>query len=154
MTEIDTLVIACGNRLRGDDGVAHAAAEMLIAWQLPGVRVLIVHQLTPELIEEVKQAECVLFIDAAIDTGEAAFQVRPIKPKKSRLLFGHHESPGNLLALLQHLDDRCPQAWLLSIRALSFEYGDELTRDAKRDVNEAMAWLHGFLTEQSCTKSA
>jgi hydrogenase maturation protease len=153
VNRVETLVIACGNPLRGDDGIAHVAAGELLAWQMPGIRVLIVHQLMPELIEEMKQAGRVLFIDAAIDTSGAAFQVRSVEPRKSRNLFGHHESPENLLALLQHLERRCPQAWLLSVRTVSFDHGEGLTCGAKGFLDEAMAWLHGFLREQSCTKS-
>src|SRR5436190_12555441 len=71
-----TLVIACGNPLRGDDGVARVAGERLIALQLTEVRVLTVHQLMPELIEDIKKAARVLFLDAGIDTGDAAFKIR------------------------------------------------------------------------------
>jgi hydrogenase maturation protease len=154
VTGIDTLVIAYGNALRGDDGLAHAAAELVVAWQIPGVRVLMVHQLTPELIEQMKHADRVLFMDAELGAGAEPFEVRDLEPKKSRNLFGHHESPENLLALLHHLEHRLPQARLLTVRALSIDHGEGLTSAATFSLNKAMAWIHGFLMEKSCTKSA
>lgn len=151
---IDTLVIACGNRLRGDDGVAPVAAEMVSAWEAPGVRVTIVHQLTPELIEEIEQAGRVVFMDAATDIGDAAMAVRKLQPRKTRSLFGHQEAPENLLALMAMLEKRVPEAWLVSIHALSFSHGDFLTDETQRCLIEAIAWLRRFLLEQVCTRSA
>ena len=59
------LIVAYGNPLRCDDGLAWSAAEML-APGLPGdVEIITRHQLTPELAFPVSQAASVLFIDAA-----------------------------------------------------------------------------------------
>ena len=56
------LLIACGNPLRGDDGVAAHTLALL-----PGdatARRLQVHQLTPELASDLARHEIVLFVDA------------------------------------------------------------------------------------------
>lgn len=145
MPAIRTLVIACGNPLRGDDGVAHVAADIVRAWNLPGVRVLTVHQLAPELIDDLKQADRVLFLDACMDTLSAAFDVRSVEPNKSRRLFGHHESPENLLALLQDLERQTPPAWLLAVRGASFEHGEGLSDATQQHLHEALEWLRTFL---------
>ncbi len=149
-----TLVIACGNALRGDDAVGLVAAERVMGWQLPGVRVVFSHQLVPELTEEMKWADRVLFIDANADRACGTFHFRPLGPRKSRRLLGHHESPENLLALLQDMEGRAPRAWLLSIRASSFEHGEGFTGDTAGCLDQAMPWIHEFLAEQPCTKSA
>lgn len=64
-TEADggDLLIGLGNSLRGDDGVG----PQLVAWadgQWPWLRVRAVHQLTPELSDDLAAARRVLFVDA------------------------------------------------------------------------------------------
>jgi hydrogenase maturation protease len=149
----ETLVIACGNPLRGDDAVGHAAAERVIAWRLPDVRVLVVHQLAPELICELRQARRVVFIDAGLHS-DAAYRVRDLTPSKTRRVFGHHECAENVLALLVDLEGAAPESWLLSVRAASFDHGAGLSAEASRGLEEAMSWLRRFLADPPCTKSA
>ena len=149
-----TLVIACGNTLRGDDGVGHRAADHIIAWQWPDVHVRKVHQLVPELIEEIQHASRVLFIDAAVLPCDAAFQVDNVQPSKSRRTLGHHETAANLLAMLCELREIAPPAWLLTIRANSFTHGEGLSERTKQDLNDSLVWLREFLAEPTCTKSA
>lgn len=145
---VQTLVIACGNLLRGDDGVGPAAADIVISWKLPGTKVLAVHQLVPELIEEMKGAQRALFIDAGRNV-EGAFQASVIEPMKSRRFFGHHETPANLLALVHELEGRAPNAWQVSIAALSFSHGDEMTSKAQDHLHAALVWIRDFLAEPS-----
>jgi Ni,Fe-hydrogenase maturation factor len=56
---VRTLVVAIGNSLRADDGVAHRVADLLT-----GLTLRRVHQLTPELAAEMQQADMVVFLDA------------------------------------------------------------------------------------------
>jgi len=154
MMNIHTLVIAYGNRLRGDDGVGPAAGDIVKSWQTPGVKVLIVQQLLPELIEEMKHAARVLFVDGAINVSNSAYIGSIVVPKKSRRSLGHHELPANLLALLRDLEGRAPEAWLLTISASSFEHGEQITPLAEKCLKEALTWIRNWLAEQTCTKSA
>ena len=62
----DALVIGYGNTLRGDDGIGPAVAEAVAALGLPGVRVIVAHQLTPELAADLADAQLVVFVDAAV----------------------------------------------------------------------------------------
>ena len=152
MNTMHTLVVASGNRLRGDDAVGPAGADIVKSWQTPGVEVLAVHQLAPELIDEMKRVERVLFIDAGMNL-DSAFQTSIVEPKQSRRFFGHHETPANLLALLHALEGRAPKAWLVSISALSFDHGEELTKNAQNHLQAALVWIRDFLAEPICTKT-
>ena len=62
---IQVLILACGNTLRSDDGVgpwlANWAEERFGAH--PAIRVVSRQQWTPDLAQDVAQAESVLFID-------------------------------------------------------------------------------------------
>ena len=149
MNAIHTLVIACGNPLRGDDALGPSAADIVDSWQTPGVKVLTVHQLVPELIEDMKEVERVLFVDATTNADAGPFQSCIVQPNKSRRLLGHHETPANLLALMCELEGRAPQAWLVSISALSFEYGEEISWESRNNLQAALAWIRAFLAESS-----
>jgi hydrogenase maturation protease len=141
-----TLVIGYGNRLRSDDGLGPAVADAVAAWHLPGVRALAVHQLVPELIEEMKDVERVLFVDASLEVLEGAFQLGRIDAKKSCRALGHHEHPANLLALARTLTEHSPEDWQLAISPHSLDYGNELTEIAKTRMQAALTWLRGWLT--------
>jgi len=60
------LIIGYGSPLRGDDGLGWAVAGQLAA-HIPdeSVEIRVVHQLTPELVEPISEAELVIFVDAS-----------------------------------------------------------------------------------------
>src|SRR5262245_15481422 len=99
-----TLVIAYGNSLRGDDGVGVATGARIEQWQGPGVAVVAVQQLVPELIAEIGAADRVLFVDASETYRvNAPFALVSVGPEPSDYVLGHHETPGRLLALAEKL---------------------------------------------------
>lgn len=76
-----TLIIGYGNPLRGDDAVGFLAAERLSRTIAdPGVTVLAVHQITPELAEPVSRARRVIFMDASVGAERGQIRERPIRP--------------------------------------------------------------------------
>ena len=146
MNAVHTLVIACGNPLRGDDAIGSTVADIISSWRTPGVKVLTVHQLVPELIDEIQQVRRVLFIDAAATNADgSAFQSGVVEAKKSRRFFGHCETAASLLALLHELGGRTPDARLVSISAISFDQGKELTEGAKSNMQAALVWIRHWL---------
>ncbi len=143
--QFDTLIIAFGNRLRGDDGVGPAVGDIVQTWQMPGVRVLIVHQLVPELIEDMKNARRILLVDAAADIPDNAVSI--VLPQRERHPLGHHETPANLLALLQAIENRVPSAWLLRISAISFDHGQPLSQAGAVNARKALVWIRDWLAQ-------
>jgi hydrogenase maturation protease len=152
MNPVHTLIIACGNPLRGDDAVGSVVAVFVESRQTPGVKVLAVHQLVPELIDEIRDVQRVLFIDAGTMTCDKEFDISVVEPKQSRRFFGHFETPANLLALLHELYGRAPEARLLAISAYSFGHGDELTQTAQDNLRAAIDWIREFLAAPPCKK--
>ncbi len=124
-----TLVIAYGNPLRSDDGVAWRAAELLAAQDLaPRVDVLARHQLTPELAGPISQADRVLFVDAAADGPAGTIRVIPVEPAfEPPGDFTHHVSPGAVLALAQTLYGHRPHAHVVAVTGACFDHGDQLS---------------------------
>lgn len=123
------LLIAYGNRLRGDDGAAHLVAER-VAQRWPACDVVQCHQLVPELVEAVTAAAYVLFVDAALPTVAAppgALRLQRIAAGDAPAAVTHFLAPQTLLALAEQLYGRCPPADWLLISGAQFDTPDQLS---------------------------
>jgi hydrogenase maturation protease len=132
MQSFSILIIGYGNNLRSDDGVGRYLAEIIDQQQLPFVKTLSVHQLTPELVLEITEAQAVIFIDAIASLNdEITLQSRETSQDKTRLC--HSSNPEQLLSLCKNLYHTSPPAWLLTIPTNNFEFGEtfsDLTQNA------------------------
>ena len=137
---VQLLVIGYGNPLRRDDGVGPKVAASVAEWNLPGVRTLIAHQLTPELAEPIASAGRVVFVDAGIGPVESV-QRREIQPKNSFEIITHAADPRSLLALAKQVFGRCPPASWLSIPVQDLDFGEELSPLARQGMEAALAEL-------------
>ena len=125
------LILACGNTLRGDDGVGPWLAE----WAEnrfcaeAAVRVLSRQQWTPELAEEIAFAESVLFIDCSAKSAPGSVQLISVQPATgAQGLSTHHLDAAELLALSRELYASLPvHAHLITIGAGSTELSEELS---------------------------
>lgn len=131
------VILACGNTLRGDDGVG----PWLAAWAEkrfqaePRVRVIWRQQWTPELAEDIAGAEGVLFIDCSVNSAAGSVDMAPVEPiPQTGALATHHLGPAELLALAHSLYNSLPQmSMLLTIGAGSIELREDLS-SAVRDA--------------------
>lgn len=131
------LVVGFGNTLRRDDAAGPAVAEAIAALSLPGVQVVVRHQLTPELAEVISHADAVVFVDASIEAqGEA--ELRDTQPGDGFQTLVHATDPGSLLALSRDLFGRSPRSWTLTIPAEDFALGDGLSPLAQAGVARAV----------------
>lgn len=141
-----TLVIGYGNDLRGDDGAGICVAGK-IAKQSPQTRVIIIHQLTPELAGDIATASRVLFIDAypARETG-AKLRIEKISATQARSesAIGHHGDPSSLLRLADELFGAAPEAWLIGIPAFNFDLGEKFSPQTTERIDEAIETVRRF----------
>jgi hydrogenase maturation protease len=150
-TTIRCLILACGNTLRGDDGVGPWLAE----WAEkrfgaePSVRVVSRQQWTPDLAEDLSQAESAIFIDCAVDSAPGTVRIAPVQPARSSTgLATHHTDAHELLALSEELYSSLPRnAVLLTIGAGSTKMGEEFSTQ----VNDALPRLCGMLESTVCS---
>lgn len=142
------LVIGYGNELRGDDGVGPRVARAVAEWNRPDIRGLAVHQLTPELAAELAKAECVIFVDAAVDT-EGATGWRRLRSCSEPTRLGHANDPAWLLGLTQELYGRSPNAWLATIGARDLGYGSRLTLGSERGAEAVLRRISAWIEKPS-----
>ncbi len=143
MTQIQTrcLILACGNTLRGDDGVGLWLAE----WAQQrfsgqsGVRIIADHQWTPELAEDVAHAESVLFIDCSLNSLPGAINLTPVEPADEGHGKGtHHLDAAHLLALAREFYASLPRnAQMLTIGAGSTGLGEKFSPAVTAALPEA-----------------
>jgi len=139
------LLIGYGNNLRRDDGAGLILAERLEhAWRSQGVAVkhLPCHQLTPELTAEIAEPDvtAVVFVDArAIEASEVdpQVQVQPLRPELLSPSSGHHLKPATLLLYADRLYGRRPSAWLVTVPAADFDYGEDLSQITQQALASA-----------------
>lgn len=140
-TAIHCLILACGNPLREDDGVGPFLAQWAEGrWHDdPRVRVLCDHQWTPEMVEDVAQAESVVFIDCATDCAPGQVRMLPVEPAgDDSKISTHHLDASQLLALSRQLYSAMPRnSLLLTVGAASLELREGLSEVVKKALPEA-----------------
>jgi len=150
---IRTLILACGNTLRSDDGVGpHLAAWAVEHYREdPSIRVISRHQWTPDLVEDLAHAEFALFVDCSIDAPPGSVQLREVHsittadadaPQAARHsthgMATHHLDAPELLALAFELYGFAPcSAQILTIGAASFELGEAFSPQVAAAIPEA-----------------
>jgi Ni,Fe-hydrogenase maturation factor len=154
---VQILVIGYGNPLRGDDGFGSLAASYVEERQIPGVEVIVSHQLNPEMATSLSNSSYAIFLDAVASTPTCATQApvggrgedepgtlraTPVEHCDLSSSGMHHFEPGNLLALAQAIYGHAPPATLITATARSFHHGPEISaevRQAAAKVAEAIA---------------
>jgi hydrogenase maturation protease len=143
----DVLVIGYGNTLRGDDGIGPAVAGEVAALGLPGVRVLVVHQLTPELAADLAGVERAVFVDAAA-SGEPVTAVR-LESSAASEVMTHAAEPRGLLALARAVYGQAPEAWLVTAAGADFGFRDGLSPTGRANAREARGYVERLIREAS-----
>lgn len=128
---IGCLILACGNSLRGDDGVGLRIA----AWAAErfrgdsAVRVIARQQWTPELAKDIAAAQSVLFIDSSVESAPGRVSLIPAAPDDNAMeASSHHLDAPKLLGLARTLyGSTAAHAMVLTIGAGSIELGESLS---------------------------
>jgi hydrogenase maturation protease len=110
------LILACGNTLREDDGVG----PWLAAWaeerfgSEPQVGVIARQQWTPELAQDIAEAESVIFIDCTVGAAAGEVNVEAVEEAPTKPgLATHHLGASQLLSLSKELYGAMPRSSLL-----------------------------------------
>lgn len=123
------LVIAYGNPLRSDDGVAWRAGEVLREkFSGSEVEVTRLHQLGPELAEAVSRAVAVVFVDASAQGEPGTVQCEPVRTEDAEISrLSHAVSPAAVMALASQLYGARPPAFCATVTGQNFGHGETLS---------------------------
>jgi hydrogenase maturation protease len=133
------LLIGIGNPLRRDDGVAHAVLELFR--ESPGVRLLSLHQLTPEVAAECAGHDPVMIIDA--DTSASVPALEPLDEATGNhtKALTHFFLPAGVIAIARSIYGFHGRAFLCRIPASDFDAGAGLTRRGREMVENAAGFI-------------
>jgi hydrogenase maturation protease len=146
------LIIGYGNPLRGDDGIGWRAAQTLSEQiQSPEVRVVVCHQLTPELAQDVSGAETVIFVDAARDLPPGKIRCAPVvaageTEPSPPVSYSHHVSPLSILNVCRELYSAEPGAFLVSVGGERFGVVGGLSATGTKALKEVIECVQNFIS--------
>jgi hydrogenase maturation protease len=148
------LIVAYGNPLRCDDGVAWRAADALENKFSSDVEILRLHQLTPELADTVRNFGTVILVDAASCDGSqqkpGMIRVEEIRGGTSEpARFSHVLSPKKILDLALQLYGANPRAFVVTVAGENFGHGDSLSAPVASALPELIARIERLIKESN-----
>ncbi len=155
-TNLHVLVLAYGNPLRGDDGLAwRAAHELKKAIVSPNIEIEQLPQLVPEFAEVIGRSKAVIFLDAATPqpgkTNPGEFFLREVLRQgvgqSVDSAFGHQCSPESLLRLAEELYQAQPRAFIATLTGKDFGSGEKLSPAVELAIPEFVARLEKLIRE-------
>jgi hydrogenase maturation protease len=147
-----TLILCCGNPLRGDDAVGWRVAERL-AGEAIQARVVACQALVPEFAPVIAAAEVVIFVDACAGGTPGEVHCTHIHPAGASAPSQHGHTPAGLLALANALYRGRPVAYLVTIAAGQFEMGAPLSPPVADAVPRAVAVIEAFAAQVAGSRS-
>lgn len=149
-----SLLLACGNTLRSDDGVGWCIGNA-IRHQLPhdSLSVLLTRQLLPEHAEAISTADIVIFVDCSAVIAPGTVATTPVEPAANLpAIVTHHLDPASALRLALDLYKRIPQhAVVITVGGECFALGDRLTQSVKAAVPKAIEAVQNTLLRTAPT---
>jgi hydrogenase maturation protease len=135
-----TVIIGYGNVLRGDDGLGLVVADCLATVLADkDVKILTVHQLTPELAEPASQAGLIIFVDASHQGRPGSWKREEVEANELKhQSLGHHLTPSRLLACIKAIYKAEPRGLLISVTGKSFECAEKLTPEVEETLPEVV----------------
>jgi hydrogenase maturation protease len=124
-------VLVCGERLRGDDGAAIRAVEMLSAETRALACVFEAGHLSVEALLDVPEGVAVVVVDAAVGIAPGAVITLPLeevtRPGGAVPASSHSLPPDQVLALAAELRGSVPRGSFVGIGGAEFAFGEELS---------------------------
>ena len=156
------LILAYGNPLCCDDGIAWRAAEVLEGkFPREKVQILRLHQLAPEVADIVRQHELVLFVDAACvdeveNTRPGEIRVCEVPGAESRERpgrFSHVYSPATVLDLSRNLYYATPKAFVVTVAGENFGHGADFSPAVSAAIPELIATIERLILQSHSTSA-
>lgn len=141
-------IVGYGNTQCRDDGIGPYVANRLrdLFSGSPSIHVLPCHQLDPALVEDLKDAGGVLFIDATVESLADGWQRSSLQPRFDEWPYVVHDfKVPLLLGLMKAIYGRCPEAWMVSVQGEDFGFGEGLSDGARQRADEAVNAIAGFV---------
>jgi hydrogenase maturation protease len=138
------LVLGIGNPTRSDDGAGFEVIRRLEGKKLQGLETHHCQQLGLELLEEWGAFEKVILVDASPGASRTSLEKIEISDSLPPVST-HHLSPEFLLRLSKTLYGQNPELYLCRIPANQFNFGEILSENTQKGVEEAVQSIEKWL---------
>jgi hydrogenase maturation protease len=142
------LIYGFGNPGRQDDALGLLLAEFAGLWaeqmQIENLTTDQNYQLNIEDAERIAESDLVIFCDASLDVADS-FKLETVIPSLQTEFTMHQVSPSFVLGLCQEVFNKFPVTYQLHIKGYSWEFMEEMSPDAKNNLEKAKEFLGKFL---------
>jgi len=150
------LIYGYGNPGRQDDGLGVLLSEEIQEWarneNLSSVETDQNYQLNIEDADKISQFDIVVFVDASVNDIDS-FKMELVVPDMKSEFSMHSVSPSFVTGLCQEVFNKKPLVYQLEIKGYKWEFMQEMTSDARKNLLSAESHLKSFL-EQKLTPNA
>jgi hydrogenase maturation protease len=113
-------IIGYGSAIRGEDAFGLDVIKELQNFPLKETKLISAHQLTPEMVLELQDADEIIFIDSCHDE-KNRYALACSLSEQSTLNLSHHISPKTIIYMLKNLYAKNPDFYIYSMMSSSFE---------------------------------
>jgi len=148
-------IIGYGNPHRRDDGIGPYVIQQLSRRLEKEEKITLgsFHQLEPVLLDELREAEVVILVDATVENLEQGLRWTKVQPERDFSLRGtHHLKPATFMGLMEALYRRCPSTWLVSVQGVDFGFGEGLSLEAQEKAERASSEILDFCLREIVDK--
>ncbi|QOG13111.1 hypothetical protein [Arcobacter sp. FWKO B] len=115
------IIICYGNSLRGDDGFGLDVGKILKSKNLQNTKIIILHQLVPELTLDLLYAKELVFVDASYSNENSYKLACDIANLQNNNQLSHHISYRQILAILNDVYNIYPKYEVFSMLCNNFD---------------------------------
>jgi hydrogenase maturation protease len=138
------LLIGIGNAAMGDDGLGWALADAVKEFLPKNLHTEYRYQLQVEDAMMVSDYDMVIFADASEEDLPGGFAFTPCYPAAHYFFSSHQQSPETILYLGEQLYQKKPTAFVLALSGYTWELGEELSPQAKVNLESAVQYLQSI----------
>ena len=158
---VRVLVVAYGNPLRSDDGLAwRTADELQRRCAVPGLEILRRHQLAPEIAADLSRCGTVVFVDAAVPgaatgiPGEVRLEELPEQGEPiGEMRCSHQFSPATLIRMAEQLYGTRPRAYCATLTGQNFDHGESFSPPVEASLPQLVARIADLVQRIACDEA-
>lgn len=142
------IVYGYGNPGRQDDGLGEALVSKLEQAPIPDVDTDSNYQLNIEDADNISKYDVAIFVDATLEE-DVTFTFQKIEPSLEITFTTHAMAPDSVLALCGDIGEKIPHAYILAIKGYEWEFMEEMSEKAVKNLEDAFSFLEPLLHRKS-----
>ena len=142
------LLIGYGNPTRMDDGVGWYIADKIQERFGDEIEVFQADQLSVEMIEDIRDRELLILVDAHISNEDDWIRSGEVEPDSSPGMISHIIKPSNLLAFCESIYHKHPKTYLYSVKGFVFDFGEELSEQTQKSADEVVEQIGDLISSK------